>query len=87
MKTFAMVLGLGLFSVVGAAQGVKCDLRDYKAIDGLHATADGKSVTLTWQGEGGRSCGRSLRCAMGSPWWRSWRRARRAARGWCWVKI
>src|ERR1035437_564782 len=52
MKSFAVVLGIGLFSVVGAAQGVSCNMQDYKAVDGVRAAADRQSVTLTWQGEG-----------------------------------
>jgi hypothetical protein len=52
MKNFAAVLGLGLFAVAGAAQGVNCNMQDYKAVDGVRAVADGKSVTLEWQGEG-----------------------------------
>jgi hypothetical protein len=51
MKNFAAVLGLGLFAIAGAAQGVNCNMQDYKAVDGVRAVADGKSVTLTWQGE------------------------------------
>ena len=51
MKSLAVVLSLGMLSVVGAAQSVNCDMRDYKAVDGLRAAASGGGVTLTWQGE------------------------------------
>ena len=51
MKSLAVVLSLGMLSVVGAAQGVNCDMRDYKAADGLRAAASSGGVTLTWQGE------------------------------------
>src|SRR5260370_37795154 len=51
MKTFAVFLGLGLMSVAGTSQGVKCNMQAYQAVEGLRAVADGKSVTLTWQGE------------------------------------
>src|SRR5271163_2557184 len=51
MKLFAVVLGLGLSSAIGAAQGLKCSMQDYKAVDGVKAVADAGSVTLTWQGE------------------------------------
>jgi hypothetical protein len=52
MKLLAFVLGLGLGSVGAAAQGVTCNMQDYKAVDGLHAGASAGGVTLTWQGEG-----------------------------------
>jgi hypothetical protein len=52
MKLFAVVLGLGMVSVAGVAQGVNCNMRDYKTVDGLRAVAEHGSVTLTWQGEG-----------------------------------
>jgi hypothetical protein len=52
MKLLIVVLGLGLSSVVGAAQGVTCNMQDYKAVDGLHAGPSAGGVTLTWQGEG-----------------------------------
>ena len=51
VKLFAVVLGLGLSSAIGAAQGLKCSMQDYKAVDGVRAVADAGSVTLTWQGE------------------------------------
>ncbi|MDP9051439.1 MAG: hypothetical protein M3O31_12085, partial [Acidobacteriota bacterium] len=51
MKLLAVVMGLGMASGVGTAQGVKCSMQDYKAIDGLRATASGEGVTLIWQGE------------------------------------
>ena len=37
--------------MVGVAQGVTCNMKDYKAVDGLHAAASAGGVTLTWQGE------------------------------------
>ncbi|HEX9200555.1 MAG TPA: hypothetical protein VF865_13405, partial [Acidobacteriaceae bacterium] len=52
MKVLAVLVGLGLCSVAGAAQGVKCDMQGYKAVDGLRAEADGGGVTLVWRGEG-----------------------------------
>jgi hypothetical protein len=52
MKLLAIVLVFGLGSAVGAAQGVTCNMQDYKAVDGLHAAASPGGVTLTWQGEG-----------------------------------
>ena len=51
MKRIAVVLGLGLISAMGAAQGVKCDMQGYKAVDGVRAVASAGGVTLNWQGE------------------------------------
>jgi hypothetical protein len=51
MRLLGVVLGLGMFSVVGAAQGVNCDTQGYKPVDGLRAEAAQGAVTLTWQGE------------------------------------
>src|ERR1035437_8799274 len=51
MKSLAVVLGLGMLSVVGAAQSVNCNMQGYKAVDGLRAAASAGGVTVTWQGE------------------------------------
>jgi hypothetical protein len=61
MKTFAVVLGLGLVCAAGAAQGVNCNMQGYKAVDGLQATATRGGVTLAWQGDAGQE----LRAAFG----------------------
>ncbi len=52
MKMLAVVLGLGMISVAGAAQDVNCKMQAYKAVDGVRAVAAHGGVTLTWQGEG-----------------------------------
>src|ERR1035437_5180445 len=67
MKSFAVVLGIGLFSVVGAAQGVSCNMQDYKAVDGVRAAADRQSVTLTWQGEGAQQLRAQFALRDGQP--------------------
>jgi hypothetical protein len=54
MKAMAVVLGLGLFSGMGVAQGLNCNMRDYSSVNGIKAEAAGGAVTLTWQGEGGQ---------------------------------
>src|ERR1035437_8664816 len=51
MKSLAVVLGLGMLSVVGAAQSIYCNMQGYKAVDGLRAAASAGGATLTWQGE------------------------------------
>ncbi|MGA1983289.1 MAG: hypothetical protein ABSG84_12590 [Acidobacteriaceae bacterium] len=67
MKTFAAVLGLGMFAAVGAAQGVNCNMQGYKAVDGVRAVADGKSVTLTWQGEAAQELRAQFSLRDGQP--------------------
>ena len=44
-------MGLGVVSGMCVAQGVNCGMQDYKAIEGLRATASAGGVTLAWQGE------------------------------------
>ena len=61
MKRVAVVLGLGLFCVAGVAQGVSCNMQDYKAVDGLRVEAAGGGVTLTWRGEGQGEAAQELR--------------------------
>jgi hypothetical protein len=51
MKLIAVVLGLGLSSAMGVAQGVNCNMQAYKAVDGLRAVATAGGVTLNWTGE------------------------------------
>ena len=51
MKRIAVVLGLGLSSAMGVAQGVNCNMQAYKAVDGLRAVATAGGVTLNWTGE------------------------------------
>jgi hypothetical protein len=52
MRPLAVVVCLGLFSVVSAAQTLNCSLSDYKKVDGIKVDLDRNSVALTWQGEG-----------------------------------
>ncbi len=51
MKALIAVLGLALTTGMGAAQGLDCNMQAYKAVDGVAAVFDHKSVTLTWTGE------------------------------------
>jgi hypothetical protein len=70
MKIFAVVLGLGLSGLSGVAagaQGVTCDMRDYKTVDGVRAVADGKSVALTWQGEAAQELRAQFSLRDGKP--------------------
>ncbi|HEY4382097.1 MAG TPA: hypothetical protein VGN01_17240 [Acidobacteriaceae bacterium] len=67
MKPLAVVLGLGMLSGVGAAQGVTCKMQDYKAVDGLRAAASAEGVTLTWQGEAQQELRAQLALHDGQP--------------------
>ena len=53
MKTFAVVLGLGLVCAAGAAQGVNCNMQGYKAVDGLQADGDRRSGDADVAGRSG----------------------------------
>jgi len=67
MKIAAVVLSLAMLCVVGAAQDVKCDMREYKAVDGLTAAASGGGVTLTWTGEAGHELRAAFALRDGQP--------------------
>jgi hypothetical protein len=51
MRLFAVTLGFAMLSLAGTAQGVKCNMQDYKAVEGIRAESARSGVTLTWQGE------------------------------------
>jgi hypothetical protein len=64
-KLASLVLALGVGSV--SAQGVRCDLQMYKAVDGLKAEASGDSTTVFWQGEAGTQLRASFALRDGQP--------------------
>src|SRR6202789_226211 len=67
MKFRALLMSFAILTGVGAAQTLSCNLQDYKAIDGLKATATGAAVTMTWQGEGGQQLRASFGIRDGQP--------------------
>src|SRR5579864_7130819 len=67
MKALAVVLGLGMLSVVGLAQGVNCDMQGYKTVDGVRAVASSGGVTLTWQGESAQELRAQFALRDGKP--------------------
>ena len=52
---------------LAVAQSMTCNLRDYKAADGLKAEMRGGALELTWQGEGGQTLRASLGVNGGQP--------------------
>jgi hypothetical protein len=67
MKFFGLLMSFAILSGVAGGQTLNCDLKDYKATDGLKATASGSAVTLTWQGEGGQQLRASFGIQNGQP--------------------
>ena len=63
MKTYAL-----LFLVPAAlAQGLNCDLRNYKPLDGLKAELAGGAVQVSWRGEKGGQVRASFTIRNGQP--------------------
>ena len=52
---------------LAVAQSMTCNLRDYKAADGLKAEMRGGALELTWQGERGQTLRASLGVNGGQP--------------------
>jgi len=53
MKSHRLFFSMVLFSGMAAGQALKCNLNNYKSMDGVHAEASSGVVSLTWQGEAG----------------------------------
>ncbi len=51
MKFGGIALLLALSSGIGAAQTLKCNVLDYKPVDGVSAAVKGDVVTVAWSGE------------------------------------
>src|ERR1051326_6248034 len=50
-----------------AAQSLQCDLREYKAMDGLTAAVAGGALQGTWQGEGDQQLRAEFTIRGGNP--------------------
>ena len=66
-RALVVVLGWSVCAFTGMAQGVKCDMKDYRAAEGLRAAVAGGGVSLTWQGEGGQELRASFGLRDGQP--------------------
>jgi len=60
-------MSFAILSGIAGGQTLNCDLKEYKATDGLKATASGSAVTLTWQGEDGQQLRASFGIQNGQP--------------------
>ena len=49
------------------AQNLNCDLREYKAMDGLTASLAGSALQVTWQGEGDQQLRAEFTIRGGNP--------------------
>jgi hypothetical protein len=67
MRFGGLLMGFAMLTGVGAAQPLSCNLQDYKATDGLKATASAGAVTMTWQGEGNQELQASFAIRNGQP--------------------
>jgi hypothetical protein len=67
MKLWGVALSLAVFSGVGAAQTLNCNMQGYKSIDGVKAEASHNSIELTWQGEAGAELRAQFTLRNGQP--------------------
>src|SRR5271168_3394248 len=67
MKLLSALVGLAIFSGIATAQTFKCNLQDYKSVDGVKAEIGGNSVQLTWQGEAGQQLRAQFTLRDGQP--------------------
>ncbi|HZY72077.1 MAG TPA: hypothetical protein VFE22_03105 [Edaphobacter sp.] len=63
----SMVMGLSVLSGMAAAQGMKCNIDDYKPVAGIRAEVNGEATILTWQGEGGQQLRAEFTLKNGQP--------------------
>jgi hypothetical protein len=63
----ALIVGLPGTGARGEAAAAACDLRDYKALSGLTATAVPGGIALTWEGDKGQELRLRLAVANGTP--------------------
>ena len=84
MKSLAIVLGLGLSCGTGAAQGLNCNMQDYRSVDGMKAEASNGSVTLTWRGEAAQQLRARFGIRDGQPVVEELAARKGAGHGSCW---
>ena len=79
MRYFKLVVCLAMLSGAAGAQILKCNLDNYKPIEGVRAEVKGGAVTITWDGEAEEQLmaeftlrdGQPVVTTVGSPqgWW------------------
>jgi len=67
MKLVGLWLCLSLVSSVAAAESLDCNLKGYKAVEGIKAEASPQAVTVTWSGEGGQQLRAQFGIQSGQP--------------------
>ena len=88
MKALLSILFLSLVMASTAfAQGLKCDMTQYKASTGLTAAVEQDLLVVTWAGQAGSEVRRGTPLRMASPWFVTWRSGNRVASGPHWVRI
>src|SRR6266545_3120181 len=63
----AFLFGVAMGSQAALAQALPCDLREYKAADGLKAEAAGDGLQVSWQGEREQQLRASFAIRGGQP--------------------
>ena len=51
MRSFKLIVCLVMLSSAAGAQTLKCDMGNYKPVEGVRAEIKGGAVTMTWDGE------------------------------------
>jgi hypothetical protein len=67
MNLYLVTLGLLLSTGTASAQSLKCNLSQYKAVEGLKAELKGDTVSLTWDGEAGEQLMARFGLQAGQP--------------------
>ena len=67
MKSWGPAFGLFFLAGTVSAQAVNCNLREYKSVPGITATASHGSVELTWPGERGEELRATFALRDGQP--------------------
>jgi hypothetical protein len=67
MKLWITMLSLAVFSGIGGAQTMNCNMQQYKEIDGIKADVSHNYVELAWQGETGAQLRAQFALRDGQP--------------------
>jgi hypothetical protein len=67
MKLVGLWLCLSLVPSVAGAESLDCNLKGYKAVEGIKAEVSPQAVTVTWSGEGGQQLRAQFGIQSGQP--------------------